>query len=138
MDVMPTILDICGIAVPENVEGQSVAPFLYRDDPPFRQYSYGNCGPHYCVNDGRFKYTWFADDGIEFLFDQENDPHDCHDLSEDPGHQERVGHMRQLMLQWMENNGDARLQDANFEGRVRRRIMVPPTSRSGWNNRGRH
>jgi len=138
MDIMPTILDICGIPIPDNVEGQSVAPFLYEDDPPFRRYSYGNCGPHYCVNDGRFKYTWFADDGLELLFDQDNDPYDGHDLAEDPDHRQRAVHMRQLMLQWMEENDDPRVQEANFDGQVRRRMTVPPTSRSGWNNRGRH
>lgn len=138
MDIMPTILDICGIPIPDNVEGQSVAPFLLHDDAAFRHISYGNCGPHYSVNDGRLKYTWFADDGLEFVFDQEADPHDRHDLAEDPAYREQSVHMRQLMLQWMEEHDDARANAAVFGGQAKRRAFAPSTSRSGWNNRGRH
>jgi hypothetical protein len=111
---------------------------LLHDDAAFRHISYGNCGPHYSVNDGRLNYTWFADDGLEFVFDQEADPHDRHDLAEDPAYREQSVHMRQLMLQWMEEHDDARANAAVFGGQAKRRAFAPSTSRSGWNNRGRH
>lgn len=138
MDIMPTILDICGLEVPANVEGQSVAPFTMSDDAPFRKYSYGNCGDNYGVTDGRFKYTWFASDGLEFLFDQELDPNDCHDLAGEPAHRDQVALFRNLTIEWMEQNGDPRAKAAAFGGGRGKRPSAAPFPRTGWNNRGRH
>ena len=42
------------------------------------------------LSDGRSKYIWYGDEGIEFLFDQQNDLRDCHDLSAAPAWQETL------------------------------------------------
>lgn len=138
MDIMPTILDICGIPIPDSVEGQSLVPLMLGESDSFREYSCGNCGAVYGLNDGRTKYMWFSDDDIEFLFDVQNDPHDLHDLSGDPAWQPTMTLWRERLLTWMAENDDPHVENGE-----RRPIPVDwnltwARASNGWNNRGRH
>ena len=87
-DVMPTLLDIAGLPVPESCTGRSVLPFLRGDTPVWRDALHGeHCGYrryeegfHYLVNE-RWKYIWRSQTGRELLFDLANDPQELHDRS---------------------------------------------------------
>lgn len=137
MDVMPTILDICDVEIPETVQGQSVAKRLVDDEAPFRTYSFGKSSAGYAVNDGTMKYQWYSDSGIELLFNQDEDPGDLHDLSEDPASQATLERMRRELIQWMSTHGDRFVVDGELTHRPRKEqtVFFP---RTGWNNRGRH
>lgn len=78
-DVMPTLLDYCGLEIPESVEGMS----LLRAE--CREYLYGE---HYederssrMIRDGRYKFIYYPVGNRMQLFDMENDPDELHDLS---------------------------------------------------------
>jgi arylsulfatase len=86
-DVMPTLLDAAGIAVPEGVTGRSVLPLLRGDAADWREALHGEHAPTYSPDDGvhflvgdRTKYVWFSQTGREHLFDLEADPDERHDL----------------------------------------------------------
>lgn len=87
-DVMPTLLDAAGVAVPETCDGQSLVPFVRGAAPAWREYLHGEhvrhpapeSGNHY-LTDGRWKYVWFQHTGTEQLFDLTTDPGECHDLA---------------------------------------------------------
>jgi arylsulfatase A-like enzyme len=142
-DTMPTILDICGVEIPDSVEGQSLADVLLSDDPDgdagaFRDYTCGNCNVVYGVSDGRTKYMWFSDDDYEFLFDQENDPHDLHDLSDDPAWQATAAEQRRRLIDWMAANDDPHVVDGQLHPIPVDRDLDYARASSIWNNRGRH
>lgn len=87
-DLMPTLLDFAGVAVPECVEGRSLLPLMRAPDSEWREYlhgEHGNCyGPHqsnHYLTDGNEKYVWYTDSGTEQLFDLAGDPRELHDLS---------------------------------------------------------
>jgi arylsulfatase A-like enzyme len=137
-DVMPTILDVCGVALPDSIEGQSLVPLLLDDDAPFREYSCGNCGSVYGLSDGHYKYVWFSGDDIEFLFDQRNDPHECHDLSADPAWGETLALWRGRLAQWLAENNDPHVEDGALKAIPVAWDLETARASNGWNNRGRH
>jgi arylsulfatase A-like enzyme len=147
-DIMPTILDVCGVDIPETVEGQSLVPLLLGEEDAFRDYTCGNCNVVYGVNDGQTKYMWWGDgaradgtvaeDGIEFLFDVQNDPNDLHDLSDDPAWQDALERQRRRLIAWMAANDDPHVEDGELK--VIPQDWDPQRARASvvWNNRGRH
>ncbi|MGE9289846.1 MAG: sulfatase-like hydrolase/transferase [Puniceicoccales bacterium] len=88
-DVMPTILDLAGVKIPDSVDGKSLAPLLKRGaaDVIGRDFVHGENGGHtevenyHYLTDGKVKYIWFSQDGRELLFDLERDPWECEDIA---------------------------------------------------------
>jgi hypothetical protein len=54
-------------------------------------------GMHY-LTDGKMKYIWF-NDGIEQLFDLQNDPRECRNLSADPGYGSQLKTWRSRLIE---------------------------------------
>jgi arylsulfatase A-like enzyme len=83
-DVMPTLLDLCGLPVPDSCEGLSMV------GAPRRDVLYGESlvGPKATrmVLDGRYKLIWYQAGNRVQLFDVAEDPREQRDLSEDAGH----------------------------------------------------
>lgn len=81
-DVMPTLLDLAGIPIPEHVEGISMV------GEARRSVLYGECGEDSMatrmVHDGRFKLIYYPVDNRVQLFDLENDPQELEDLAGTP------------------------------------------------------
>ena len=80
-DVMPTVLDLAGIAVPETVTGQSMLA------PP-RGHLYGEFGEgelsSRMVHDGRHKLVYYAAGNHTQFFDLHSDPNELNDLAGQP------------------------------------------------------
>ncbi|GAA3401408.1 sulfatase-like hydrolase/transferase [Paenibacillus hodogayensis] len=139
MDVMPTLLDACGIPIPESVSGTSLLPLLGREATgTFRPYTCGVCGTVYAVSDGATKYIWYSEDDLEFLFDVREDPNDCRDLAGDSAYREALETQRGRLLAWLEEHGDphaaaGRLQPIAYDWR-----LDEAHATTSWNNRGRH
>ena len=75
-DLLPTICDIAGARIPEDVTGRSILPLITGDWKP-KEYVHGQIDRSHMYRDGSYKYLYFADDGSEMLFaaDDENDEH---------------------------------------------------------------
>jgi len=85
-DVMPTLLEVAGLPVPDTVEGQSFLP-IARGEPPaaWRTHLHGehvrDDESIQWLTDTHQKYVWFSGSGREQLFDLTADPHELHDLA---------------------------------------------------------
>jgi arylsulfatase A-like enzyme len=79
-DVMPTLLDLAGLPIPETCDGISMAGEERRD------VFYGEIGENArasrMIFDGRYKLIWYPAGNKVQLFDLELDPHETKDLSE--------------------------------------------------------
>ncbi|MFL7807511.1 MAG: sulfatase/phosphatase domain-containing protein, partial [Anaerolineae bacterium] len=143
MDVMPTIMDLCGLETPESVEGSSLVPLLLDPGAPFREMTYGVCGTIYGVSDGRFKYMWFGDEGMAFLFDTHEDPAEEHDLADESAMAGKRDSLREALVAWMAGHGDPHVQEGALAPiQPKRRADLGRgdvgRARNVWNNRGRH
>ena len=87
-DIAPTLLDLAGVEIPPSMEGVSLAPLLRGEGNPsrVRDHIFGQCGGHHhnlWVVTPRYKYLWFPRTNEEQLFDLQEDPCECHDISGD-------------------------------------------------------
>lgn len=138
MDVMPTILEACGIAVPDSVQGSSLAPLLRGEAAAFRAYTCGVCGSVYGVSDGATKYMWFGDEDLELLFDLRQDPTDSHDVSGDPHYREALAANRRRLIGWLEEHGDPHAEAGKLKPIAYDWQLDKAHATTSWNNRGRH
>lgn len=137
-DLMPTLLDGCGLPVPEGVEGQSLLPTITGGRSAFRDFTCGNITSHYGISDGRFRYQWVGDSGLEFLFDQDADPRDCRDLADDPAHAADKARLRAALTAWMARHGDEHVVDGALTVCPQPEGPDVGYAVNHWNNRGRH
>ena len=83
-DVMPTLLDLAGVPIPEGLDGQSLAATVSGNAAPQREALVVECGgpfAHQSVLTGPWKYIWWAKHGEEQLFHMLEDPEERHDRS---------------------------------------------------------
>jgi arylsulfatase A-like enzyme len=103
-DIMPTVLEMAGLEIPDTVDGKSLLPLLQGKTDRGRNHLHIECSPEYhCLTDGKQKYIWFVSDGREQLFDLENDPAELHDLAGDPKAEERLASWRVKMVEELED-----------------------------------
>ncbi|MHB1453078.1 MAG: sulfatase family protein [Saccharofermentanales bacterium] len=97
VDIVPTILDLCGIQIPPQVNG-NVLPVKNSSNP----YSGDGLGltEYYgwkSLRTNRFRYV-VNDSGKELLFDIEKDSKEYFDLTENPDYKESLNYCRKSLL----------------------------------------
>lgn len=120
-DIMPTVLDIADIDVPDAVEGRSLLDLIERpggDD--WREFYHGEHASHerwephqYLVTD-REKYVWNPVTGNELLFDLENDPGETIDLSTAPASTDRLSTFRDRLVAELEGRNEEFTRDGEL------------------------
>jgi arylsulfatase A-like enzyme len=87
-DIMPTILDGCGVESPADLDGESVLPLMQRQKPAWRAYVHGEhraCytpeNEHHYLTDGKWTYIWFTQTNQEQLFHLESDRYETRNLA---------------------------------------------------------
>ena len=89
IDIYPTLADMCGLAVPGNLDGASLRPLLEDPDadtsdvqePELTIQGRGN----YSLRDEQWRYTRYFDGGEE-LYNHRDDPYEWNNLADDPNH----------------------------------------------------
>jgi arylsulfatase A-like enzyme len=109
MDIFPTLCDLAGVAVPEGVEGLSLAPVIQGKSSGVRGSLfalYRDC--QRMARDDRWKLIWYPKVSRFQLFDLKNDPWELRDLSAE---RSAAAHLERLKKRMAE------LQD-QFDDRV--------------------
>ncbi len=105
-DVMPTLLECAGLAVPPTVEGRSLLPLIRGQDVEWRPFLQGEhtfFGTSWqSLTDGREKYIWWSKSGREQLFDLVRDPQERSDLAGSAVSAGRLEHWRSRLIAELE------------------------------------
>lgn len=137
IDIMPTLLGLCGAAVPDTVEGVDLSPFIRgeRSDAPESVLIMNPCpfsvgdprGPdQYPDYKGmRLEYRGVITDRYTYvrtidqpwlLYDNAEDPYQMTNLIDDPAHEDTRSRLEKLMRAHMERIGDEFLpREAYYE-----------------------
>ena len=104
-DLMPTLLDLSGVEVPENVDGKSLLPILRGEKDMVHKFLHGEHSPCYSgdqayhfITDGRVKHIWRPQDGTEQFFDLDEDPAELHDLINDVDRKKEIEICRSKLI----------------------------------------
>jgi arylsulfatase A-like enzyme len=95
IDIYPTLMDLCGLEAPHRLEGRSLVPLMEDPEaewnrPILTTYGRGN----HAVRSERFRYIRYKD-GSEELYDHRDDPHEWHNLADDPDYAEVKERLKQ-------------------------------------------
>ncbi len=97
MTIFPTLMDLCGIAKPAHLEGESIRDLLERPDadwktPALTTYRFQN----HAVRTEDWRYIRYAN-GDEELYDEKADPFEWTNLAGDPKHQATKKELRKAL-----------------------------------------
>ncbi len=108
VDIAPTILDLAGVPVPENLDGKSIKSLLQGKSTPLRSeflYEYYEYPAVHMVRKNRgirtkrWKYIHYFEDPEEFeLYDIQNDPHEVNNLYGNPAFKDVVEQLRARLV----------------------------------------
>jgi arylsulfatase A-like enzyme len=108
-DIMPTLLQAAGLAVPSTVDGRSLLPLLLAEAEDWRPYIHGEHCLCYApeqemqyVTDGRRKFIWLPRIDVEQFFDLEADPYELQNLISIPDRQDEIEKWRAHLVQELE------------------------------------
>lgn len=102
-DIMPTILEACGAAIPNTVDGQSLLPLTRGEPVAWRPYLHGEHAAgersNHWITDGRAKFIWFSQTGREQFFDLVADPQELRDLIQEPSAKPNIQQFRRWLIE---------------------------------------
>lgn len=136
MDVMPTLLDIAGVEIPESVDGKSLLPYLKGEaTTPLRDYIHGECSSRgdapfspptgqQFIRDKNYKYIWYPATGEEHFFDIKNDPKEMKNLSNTPEFAETIEEYRRILVGELKERVEGFVQDGKLKALG---VAPPPT-----------
>ncbi len=134
-DVMPTLLDLAGIEIPETVEGLSMVGESTRD------YFYGECAEDAratrMIRDGQHKLIYYATGNVFQLFDLQNDPHELVDLADDPAYADVRTRLTNELIDNLYGSDEAWLDGDQLVG-LPERDYAPQPNRGLSGQRGVH
>lgn len=113
-DVMPTLLDACGIPVPASAEGMSLL------GEEMRESLYGEIsdGPRATrmIRKDDYKLIYYPYGNRSQLFDVHADPFELHDLAQDPAHAGVRRELEALLMDALYGGDRAWIKDGHLEG----------------------
>lgn len=134
-DIMPTLLDLCGVPVPGSCEGLSMV------GERRREILYGEslvgAKATRMVHDGRYKLIWYPAGNRLQLFDLERDPHEERDLAADPAHAETRERLSRSLAGQLYGGDEAWLRDGALMGMAEPALSSAP-NRGLSGQRGLH
>ena len=132
-DIMPTLLDLTGVPIPDQVDRQSLAGDRRRDEL-YGEHGEGSAAMR-MVHDGRFKLIYYPVGNQAQLFDVENDPRETRDLAGDTGHAGILDRLRNRLVANLYGEDLNWIEDGELVG-LPAREYVPSAKRAMRGQRG--
>jgi len=133
-DVMPTLLELCDLPAPETVEGYSLLSDQRRDHAYCEHYEDDQAMR--MIRAEQYKLIWYPVGNRIQLFDLENDPHELHDLSGDPGSAAARERLSDLLIRNLYGGDLEWVKDGKLVGLPERQFAPSPNrglaGQRGW------
>ncbi|WP_281615265.1 sulfatase-like hydrolase/transferase [Flammeovirga sp. SubArs3] len=115
IDIMPTILDYCGIELPKQVQGASLRPLVNEKKTSWRKYNvcertYPHKNDYVCrmITDGHYKYVFYSQ-GPDALYDLKKDPKELENVIDNKKYKAKVEELKGALVDWMKESNDTYL-----------------------------
>jgi arylsulfatase A-like enzyme len=109
LDILPTLCDYAGVAVPKTLLGRSLRPIAEdRQVEDWRPYVASENSWGRMIRSDRYKYCVYDSGSVrESLVDMETDPGEMNNLATSSEFREALERHRRYLDQWIEESGDA-------------------------------
>lgn len=102
--VVPTLLDLCGLPVPRGLDGESLRadmrePGRTRDTTVFSEFNLRKPAAKYMIRHGDFKLNYYVNDIAE-LFDLKSDPKEMKNLAAIPRYKAKFDELKAQLFAW--------------------------------------
>lgn len=132
-DVMPTILDACGVEIPDTVDGKSVLPLMRGEIEKTREFVHGEHSASYApgnemqyLTDGKWKYIWFPRTNQEQLFHLETDRYEANDLAGESAYQDELQRWRDSLIGVLQPRDAGLVEDGKLVSQAGKPPLVSP------------
>ena len=123
-DVMPTLLELSGIDIPETVVGQSMF------GGKTREHIYGEFGEEAhssrMLRNEQYKLIWYPIGNCFQLFDLKSDPTEMVDLTGDATHADTLNELKSLLLKELYGSDEKWIKDNELVGEAARQFVPGP------------
>jgi choline-sulfatase len=104
VQVLPSLLELCGLPAASGLDGASFTPDLRepaatRDTTVFAEYNLRNPRAKYMIRRGDFKYNHYVNDMAE-LYNLREDPKEMRNLALEPALSAKVAQMKEQLFAW--------------------------------------
>jgi iduronate 2-sulfatase len=103
LDLYPTLVELSGYQVPENLQGKSLIPILENPKSTVREYAFSVSlgGKTYLIRTDQWAFIQYGEEGEDGteLFDMYQDPNQFQNLAQQVSHQHILGQMKMLLKQ---------------------------------------
>ncbi len=106
-DIMPTALELAGVAKPDTVAFRSLLPLIRGDSKEQYDAIYGAyMDRQRMVTEDGFKMVCYPKSETTLLFDLRNDAHEMHNLADDPKHADTLARLHKTLARLQDEMGD--------------------------------
>ncbi|MEO7652989.1 MAG: sulfatase-like hydrolase/transferase [Bryobacteraceae bacterium] len=104
VQIVSTLLEICGVSAPAGLDGTSFAgnlrePANTKDAPVFAEFALHSKQARYMMRRGDFKYSHYVSDTPE-LYNLRDDPQEMKNLALDPAFKGKLQEMKSQLFAW--------------------------------------
>ena len=125
-DVMPTLLYMAGLEIPDTVDGKSLLAAMHGDSSPVREILHIEYSPyHHALTDGRWKYIWDVGSDEELFFDLNTDPDELKDLSQDSD----ISHWSHALIERLSDRPEGFVKNGELKAGVDYRALIPRSNK---------
>jgi N-acetylglucosamine-6-sulfatase len=108
IDIAPTLYELAGLSIPENVDGLSLTG-LFNPDISWREgvllEGWPPRGVYSAIHTEQYLYAETVNDTAE-LYDLKLDPYELTNLTDDPAYQQIKDHLKGLLKQEIQNSSN--------------------------------
>ncbi len=104
VDVLPTLAELCGVSIPKDLDGSSLArsirnPQAKIERVAFSEYNLQTRNAKYMIRKGDYKFCHYVSDIAE-LYDLRSDPDEMRNLALEPEFRSKVDQLRRELFAW--------------------------------------
>ncbi|MBN2449463.1 MAG: sulfatase [Lentisphaeria bacterium] len=99
IDIFPTLMQLCGVPLPDDIEAASMVPLLRNPAAPWKKGALMTGAGGRSIVTGRWRYNEYPEKGREAaeLFDRQTDPGEFVNLADGPEHADTVARLAALL-----------------------------------------
>jgi len=106
IDLMPTVLELLGVRIPEAVQGRSLMPLIEGKETTPKRAVYSEFPTMKMVRTEQWKLVHYVRAPYGELYDLKNDPQELRNLYDDPGYARVRAEMKSMLADWLIDSQD--------------------------------